>query len=119
MSESKDKRTGWLRELKVGDTVVISSGSRDYIKTVSHITPTGRITVGDSVYGPDGDRMGRTDKWTFWRLREPTKELLDKLSYEDLANRVHSLATIPFSKYKQISTEDLLALKAVLEKYKE
>lgn len=49
----KDKRQGWLKELKVGDEVFVeylgNSDSYDYTQamfgTVSRITPTGRIVV--------------------------------------------------------------------------
>ena len=49
----KDKRQGWLKELKVGDEVFVeylgNSDSYDYTQamfgTISSITPTGRIVV--------------------------------------------------------------------------
>lgn len=49
----KDKRQGWLKELKVGDEVFVeylgNSDSYDYTQamfgTISRITPTGRIVV--------------------------------------------------------------------------
>ena len=48
MTESKDQREGWLKDLKVGDKVfiVISnavSGTKRILTTVEKITPTGRI----------------------------------------------------------------------------
>ena len=50
MTESKDQRKGWLRELKVGDKVFVvsSRGALGSVKTlaiVEKITPTGRINV--------------------------------------------------------------------------
>lgn len=67
----KDKRTGWLKELKVGDVVLVeytgNSNRYDGSKfgVVARITPTGRIVVyhqiskkiritGETQYSPEG-----------------------------------------------------------------
>lgn len=42
--EDKDQRIGWLRNLKSGDKVIVSSRYRTTIKTINKITPIGRIT---------------------------------------------------------------------------
>lgn len=57
----KDKRQGWLRELKEGDEVFIVGMETDSyeeteIGTVSHITPTGRIGVNYTQYSVEGYR---------------------------------------------------------------
>lgn len=51
----KDKRQGWLKELKEGDEVFIVGVDTDSyeeteIGTVTHITPTGRIGVNYTQY---------------------------------------------------------------------
>jgi hypothetical protein len=60
--ESKDKRQGWLKELKVGDKVAINCGSYGYadyrISTVEKITPTGRIQANNTVFDHTGYTMG-------------------------------------------------------------
>ena len=58
MTETKDQRTGWLKDLKVGDKVfVVRSkgilGSRNEA-TIEKITPTGRIKVGRVQFPPSG-----------------------------------------------------------------
>lgn len=58
MTETKDQRKGWLKDLKAGDTVfVVRSkgilGSRNEA-TVEKITPTGRIKVGGVQFPPSG-----------------------------------------------------------------
>ena len=75
---SKDKRTGWLLELKEGDEVAISLGSwareRFLIGTVEKITPTGRLTVSGIKYSSAGREMGSSDSYhTNW-LKELTPE---------------------------------------------
>lgn len=48
MTESKDKRKGWIADLKVGDEVYEESGygeGRYDLQVVVSISPTGRITV--------------------------------------------------------------------------
>ena len=57
--EEKDKRKGWLRDLKVGDKVfVIRSrsvlGSTKTLSIVEKITPTGRINVGGQQFPSSG-----------------------------------------------------------------
>lgn len=58
---AKDKRQGWLKELKEGDEVFIVGMETDSyeetdIGTVTHITPTGRIGVNYTQYSVDGYR---------------------------------------------------------------
>lgn len=57
----KDRRQGWLKELKVGDEVFIvgidtDSYEETEIGTVTHITPTGRIGVNYTQYSVEGYR---------------------------------------------------------------
>ena len=58
---AKDKRQGWLKELKEGDEVFIVGVDTDSyeeteIGTVTHITPTGRIGVNYTQYSVEGER---------------------------------------------------------------
>ena len=57
----KDRRQGWLKELKEGDEVFIVGVDTDSyeeteIGTVTHITPTGRIGVNYTQYSVEGER---------------------------------------------------------------
>ena len=52
MTETKDQRKGWLKDLKVGDQVFVVElrgvfSSYKTLATVEKITPTGRINVED------------------------------------------------------------------------
>lgn len=58
MTETKDQRTGWLKDLKAGDTVLIvrSKGilGSQHEATIEKVTPTGRIKVGGLQFPPSG-----------------------------------------------------------------
>lgn len=59
MSNSKDLRSGWVKELKVGDKVFIEEtrgvmGIHTKLSYVEKITPTGRINVGGKQFPPSG-----------------------------------------------------------------
>jgi hypothetical protein len=55
---SKDKREGWLAELKAGDTVIVTDWYRDFIRKVDRITPSGRIIIGELKFDNTGYRVG-------------------------------------------------------------
>lgn len=59
MTETKDLRTGWLKELKAGDRVGVLKtmgvlGRTMTIEVVEDITPTGEIVLVDTTIPADG-----------------------------------------------------------------
>lgn len=59
MTETKDRRTGWLKELKVGDKVQLLKtmgvlGRTMTVEVVKGITPTGEIVLADTTIPADG-----------------------------------------------------------------
>ena len=73
--ENKDRRIGWLKELKVGDNVFIRSSLGLKLGTVTKITPTGRITVFNSTFS----HMGRAGSgFSVIRLEEATREKISQ-----------------------------------------
>lgn len=60
----KDKRTGWLRELKVGDKIYVNDA---YLHTVDRITPTGMLEVDGRLYTSNGRFRGQRKKMIFHR----------------------------------------------------
>ena len=73
----KDKRTGWLGNLKVGDNVFVRSDFSLKLGKVSKITPTGRITVFNSTFS----HLGKAGSgYSVVRLEEATPEK-KKLKY--------------------------------------
>lgn len=73
--ENKDRRIGWLKELKVGDNVFIRSSLGLKLGTVAKITPTGRITVFNSTFS----HMGRAGSgFSVVRLEEATPQKISE-----------------------------------------
>ena len=64
----KDKRVGWLRNLKPSDNVFVHDTD---LRKVDRITPTGRIVVGNTTYDHKGYA---TIGWKSEILREATEE---------------------------------------------
>ena len=92
---AEDKRTGWLRELKVGDYVFVnSSGWRGTVLAkVEKITPTGRIVTDNTTFGPDG--FYHVDRFRIDMLQQATEkqvsEYLAKNQKKLMSNKICSL----------------------------
>lgn len=92
---AEDKRTGWLKELKVGDYVfVFTSGMRGMILAkVEKITPTGRIVVDNTQFGADG--VYQFDKFRIDILRQANEkqvsEYILKSQKKIMSNKIISL----------------------------
>lgn len=59
MSEPKDQRIGWLKELKIGDKVHLLNtmgvlGRTMTVEVVEDITPTGEIVLENNTIPADG-----------------------------------------------------------------
>lgn len=90
--ENKDKRTGWIQELKVGDKVTIECGSYNVpdfsIGKIDKITPTGRIAIGNTVYDHNGRQMGASSAWSKTNNLEPlTQATVDFIRKSQLCNK--------------------------------
>lgn len=110
----KDKREGWLKELKVGDEVAIECGSfgyRDYdIKKIDKISPTGRITINSTVYDHTGREMGKADAWTKqYKLEPVTKEIKDFIREKKLYTKVKNV------KWNDVGLDKLEEISKILE----
>lgn len=121
MTESKDQRTGWLKELKVGDYVFVKQyrgalGSVKTLAVVDKITPTGRINIGERQFQPSGCRQGY--RWA--RLEQATKENIKEFTLEkqksalirEIAEKVNG------GVLAKMDTIDLKEIKMTLDKYK-
>jgi hypothetical protein len=70
ISKKEDVRTtdSWIKELKVGDRIIVGHPFRDHcLAYVDRITPSGRIVVGNRAYLPDGRQYGG-DKFASYYL---------------------------------------------------
>ena len=81
---SKDKREGWLAEIKVGDEIGVRTSSYNCrLETVTKITPTGRIRTEDSEYSPNGHERNPAFGWNggFIVPMTPEKKRLLRLNH--------------------------------------
>lgn len=124
MTQSKDKRQGWLADLKVGDEVILERkiGFFEWgrsILPITKITPTGRITVrfssgAEVVCSPNGQIMGGSYGEG---LIELTPELADEVREENrkrnLINKVKILVTD--DNLKHFNSKELDEILAILK----
>ena len=78
---SKDKRTGWLLDLKIGDKVIVSRRGSYQSKKVSEvlkITPTGRIKTPAYEFNHKGEAIGDWG-WSSPYLGEWSQSLEDEI----------------------------------------
>ena len=100
MTESKEQRKGWLRDLKVGDKVFIVSskgvlGSVKTLATVEKITPTGRLNVKGVQYPPSGYRYEnyrstKLEQATEQAIREHVSNIEKQKLVKELTDKVQS-----------------------------
>lgn len=122
MTASKDQRTGWLKELKVGDKVFVRNsrgalGSVKSLAVVDKITPTGRINIGVQQFQPSGEcRQG----YRFTRLEQATEESIKEFMLEkqksalirEIADKVND------GVLAEMSILDLKSIKMTIDNYK-
>lgn len=77
--------TNWLKKLKVGDKVFVSSRSRTTLQTVQKITPTGRVVVNNTQFV---DGVNRSDVWNIITLEEATEEKIKEYKIRGFIRRV-------------------------------
>lgn len=122
---SKDKRQGWLKDLKEGDDVfVCSNNGRLFLRKVLAITPTGMIKVSQTnvlgeatsdLFGPNGYLKG-TDKWSFVTLQQATEEKINEFRAESLQKKtIHQIKKlIEDGSLNDLSTTKLIEIKALI-----
>lgn len=121
MVEDKDKRTGWLRDVKVGDKVAVVKVYDDMkggVYKVEKITPTGIITVTNgSRFKPTGGDMVTGYARDHYKLAEPTEERVQAIRNEN--RRLRLARKLRDFNYTQLTLEDLEALEEAIdwEKY--
>ena len=100
MTESKDQRKGWLKDLKVGDKVFIvsSKGVLGSVKTfavVEKITPTGRLNVKGQQFPPTGSiyenyRSTKLEQATEQAIQEHVSNVEKQKIIKELTEKVNS-----------------------------
>jgi len=85
----------WLKNLKVGDTVVMRAddvvSTSYHVSEVVKVTPKGGIRIKGykSILFRNG--TAHWDSYHFYRLLEPTDELLDKIKLINIRRRIKSI----------------------------
>lgn len=117
MTESKDQRKGWLRDLKVGDKVfVVSSkgvlGSVKTLAVVEKITPTGRLNVEGQQFPPSGSiyenyRSTKLEQATEKAIQEHVSNIEKQKLIKEITDKVNSgiLNKMTFIELKVIKHE--------------
>nr|DAX63591.1 MAG TPA: hypothetical protein [Caudoviricetes sp.] len=100
MIETKDKRKGWLRDLKVGDKVFIVSsrgvlGSVRTLAVVEKITPTGRLNVKGQQFPPSGSiyenyRSTKLEQATDQAIQEHISNVENRKLIKEITDKVNS-----------------------------
>lgn len=75
----------WVKELKVGDKVFVSSRSGTTLQTVQRITPTGRVVVNNIQFI---DGTNRSNIWDIIVLEEATQEKIKEYKSRRFIRRV-------------------------------
>lgn len=117
MTESKDQRKGWLKDLKVGDKVfVVSSkgvlGSVKTLAVIEKITPTGRLNVEGQQFPPSGSiyenyRSTKLEQATEKAIQEHVSNIEKQKLIKEITDKVNSgiLNKMTFIELKVIKHE--------------
>lgn len=110
----------WIKELRVGDEVAISSSKVTFIKKISRITKTMIIIGNGSRYNKEtgivvGPNIWNANFWNKEYLTQVTVEIKKEIEHRGLESR-YSFLVNKISP-KQLSKEDLQSVISVLGKY--
>ena len=121
MTETKDQRKGWLRDLKVGDKVFIVSsrgvlGSVRTLAVVEKITPTGRLNVKGQQFPPSGSiyenyRSTKLEQATEQAIQEHVSNVEKQKLIKEITDKVNS------GILNKMTSIDLKVIKHELSKY--
>lgn len=121
MTETKDKRKGWLKDLKVGDKVFIVSlrgvlGSAKTLAVVEKITPTGRLNVKGQQFPPSGSiyenyRSTKLEQATEQAIQEHVSNVEKQKLIKEITDKVNS------GILNKMTSIDLKVIKHELSKY--
>lgn len=121
MTETKDQRKGWLRDLKVGDKVFIVSsrgvlGSTKTLAVVEKITSTGRLNVKGQQFPPSGRiyenyRSTKLEQATEQAIQEHVSNVEKQKLIKEITDKVNS------GILNKMTSIDLKVIKHELSKY--
>jgi hypothetical protein len=114
---NKDKRTGWIANLKAGDQVFVSWNGNLELKTVDRITPTGRTVINDSAFDDNGNLISNRDNWNRYWLVEATEERLEQYNLDQLRRSALRLMRDTPGRYENLSEEHANQIIQILSSY--
>lgn len=77
--------SNWIKELKAGDKVFVSSRSGTTLETVQRITPTERVVVNNIQFI---DGTNKSNMWNIFVLEEATEEKIKEYKIREFIRRV-------------------------------
>lgn len=102
-------RYNWLKDLKAGDKVIVSSRWHRTIQTVDKVTPTGRINIGATVYDNTGRERG-SQSWSYGKLEQATPEAIEKIRRDKIIKEALNTAR----EVKTLTYEQAVAILNIL-----
>lgn len=117
MTESKDQRKGWLKDLKAGDKVfiVVSKGvlgTKRVLTTVEKVTPTGRIDARGTRFPPTGKIYAN---YVFTELEQAIQEHISNIEKQKLIKELTE--KVNSGVLNQMTLLDLKTIKHEFSKY--
>lgn len=100
----------WLKNLKVGDTVIASGRNFNRICTIDRLTKT-QIVVGNLKYRiSDGGLVG-AGNWNYGSLHEPTEEFINNIKNTQKRNiLINNIKNIDWYSYDNDKLDAVLKI---------
>ena len=97
-----------LRDLKVGDKVIVSERfCAETIGVVEKITPKGFIKVGNTLYNSDSGNKRTSNIWDVGRIRVATTEQIETIQKNEFCRKIlrklNRLTSIDYDKALEIN----------------
>lgn len=105
-----------LADLKAGDVAYVKTSGYQPIRrvTITKVTSTQIVTNnGDRYRKVDGNRIGSSDRWTFYTLKTATPEII--AAYQ----RQENLRTVKAARWENLDDDTLAKVAALLPKKEE
>lgn len=112
VNQRRQTMNEWIKDLKPGDKVIVSSRYSESIKTVDRVTPSGRIVIGAITFNNDGGERGR-DIWIAKMLREATESELRRVHEKNTIQKAANIMRTASN--KTITYDQAVAIIKILE----
>jgi len=100
----------WIKDLKEGDKVVVSSRHGKSITVVTKITPKGFVKTDKYQFNQDGSQRGNSDRWNPFYLEQLTDEVLLEFKKNGLVRKCKEI------KFSELSIEQIEQILSICDK---